>query len=411
MKILHSQDRPHVHCHFFVLEQHTHTLITSYFLSTGEEAYYIYTMTITADPEIVVGSIGDNDDDGTPSAPTASVIVGEQQTTLPLASAVIATPINTTTTTTATSDLLPNQATIQLTSGNGTIERSTNPDGSLAVKVITTTRQQTGYNEITTEYFHIPSNMANTVLMTLAAGVPPSSLYRTNMNTRTETISTPITATAIAPPSTATATTTQASPHTYPTATTVRPNPHANWNNSVEEERKQAAQFCTVFAVIAVIIIAVVFAVTQSDDHSSPTPSWSSNNDDYYPSPYTPSYPSFPSPSTPTGPCPPYVRPSSAPFYNCDPKPAERPCEDWENDDPPYWNCIPLDPTMSPQPTISTSPSYNPTVSHRPTISSRPTINVSKIPTYNPTVSQMKIHSITIDNSDLSKKEKEKERR
>jgi len=95
-------------------------------------------MTITNDdPEIVVGDIGG--DDGAPSAPTqASVIVGEQQTTLPLASAVIATPINTTTT--ATSELLPNQETIQLTSGNGTIHRSTNPDGSLAVKVITTTR-------------------------------------------------------------------------------------------------------------------------------------------------------------------------------------------------------------------------------------------------------------------------------
>jgi len=105
-------------------------------------------MTITNDdPEIVVGDI--RGDDGAPSAPTqASVIVGEQQTTLPLASAVIATPINATTTTT-TSELLPNQATIQLASGNGTIERSTNPDGSLAVKVITTTRQQqTGYNEI-----------------------------------------------------------------------------------------------------------------------------------------------------------------------------------------------------------------------------------------------------------------------
>ena len=60
-------------------------------------------MTITNDdPEIVVGDIGGGDD-GAPSAPTqASVIVGEQQTTLPLASAVIATPINNTTATTAT---------------------------------------------------------------------------------------------------------------------------------------------------------------------------------------------------------------------------------------------------------------------------------------------------------------------
>ena len=275
-------------------------------------------MTITNDdPEIVVGDIGGGDD-GAPSAPSASVIDVGEQNNLPLASAVIATPINTIATTATTSELLPNQATIQLASGNGSIERSTNPDGSLAVKVITTTRQQqTGYNEITTEYFHIPSNMANTVLLTLAAGVPPSSLYRTNMNTRTETISTPINTTAIALPTTpAATTTTQASPNNYPTATTTRPNPNSDWNTSVEEQRKQAGQICTVLAVIAVIIIGVVYAVTQDNDHSSPTPSWSSNNDDYYPSPYTPSYPSFPSPLYPTRnePCKPHISPSMAPI-------------------------------------------------------------------------------------------------
>ena len=270
-------------------------------------------MTITNDdPEIVVGDIGG--DDGTPSAPTqASVIVGEQNNTLPLASAVIATPVNNTTATATTSELLPNQETIQLASGNGTIHRSTNPDGSLAVKVITTTRQhQTGYNEITTEYFHVPSNMANTVLLTLAGGVPPSSLYRTNMNTRTETISTPINTTAIAPPTPtpAATTTTQASPNNYPTATTARPNPNTDWNNSVEEQRKQTKALCTGAAVIGAIALAIVVAVTQNNDHhSSPTPSWSSNNDDYYPSPYTPTYPSYPSPLYPTRnePCKPHI--------------------------------------------------------------------------------------------------------
>ena len=68
--------------------------------------------------------------------------------------------------------------------------------------------------------------------------------------------------------------------------------------------------------------------------------------------------------------------------------------------------CIPLDPTMSPQPTISTSPTFNPTVSHRPTVSSRPTIDWSN---FFPPTDRMKIHSPTIDNSDLLKKKKDEE--
>jgi len=254
--------------------------------------------------------------------------------------------------------------------------------------------------------------MANTVLLTLAGGVPPSSLYRTNMNTRTETISTPINTTAIAPTTPAATATTQSSPNNYPTATTVRPNPHANWNNSVEEQRKQTKALCTGAAVIGAIALAIVVAVTQNNDHSSPTPSWSSNNDDYYSSPYTPSYPSFPSPSTPTGPCPSNVLPSMAPFYNCDPKPA-RPCNDeWESGHANIYNCIPTSPTRSPQPTISTSPTYNPTVSHRPTISSRPTSwawSQHSPDMWPPTDDRMKIHSPTIDNSDRLKKEKKQE--
>ena len=126
------------------------------------------TVTFDDDPEIVVGG----DDFPDPSAPPVAVAV--------------ATPIgnNNNNTTTTSSQ----QATIPLSTGNGTIERSINQDGSLSVKVVTTTiTQNDEYREIKTEYFHIPSNMANTVMLSLDAGSPPSSLYRTNMQLRTET--------------------------------------------------------------------------------------------------------------------------------------------------------------------------------------------------------------------------------
>ena len=65
----------------------------------------------------------------------------------------------------------------------GNIKRTTNStDGSLSVKVTSTTYQPNGYREMTTEYFHIPSHMAATVSMAMdAVGEPPSSVYRTNI--------------------------------------------------------------------------------------------------------------------------------------------------------------------------------------------------------------------------------------
>ena len=126
-------------------------------------------MTVTFDdPEIVVGG----DDLPDPSAPPVAVAV--------------ATPIgnnNNNTTTTTSSQ----QATIPLSTGDGTIERSINQDGSLSVKVTTTITQNDEYREIKTEYFNIPSNMANTVMLSLDAGCPPRVACITNMQQRTET--------------------------------------------------------------------------------------------------------------------------------------------------------------------------------------------------------------------------------
>ena len=126
------------------------------------------TITYDDDPEIALGGQGggDDDDDGAPSAPTAMAI---------------AMPISATESAAAASVQQPSQATVPLSTGDGTIEYATNTsDGSLAVKSVTTT-QPNGYRNIETEYFHIPNHMANTVLMSLGAGNKPSSLYRTNM--------------------------------------------------------------------------------------------------------------------------------------------------------------------------------------------------------------------------------------
>eukprot|EP00986_Skeletonema_menzelii_P020432 scaffold31166_cov188-Skeletonema_menzelii.AAC.2 len=65
---------------------------------------------------------------------------------------------------------------------NKNIERTTNADGSLVVKVTTTSRQPNGYRDVTIEYFYVPASMAGTVIMSMdATGEPPSSLYLTKM--------------------------------------------------------------------------------------------------------------------------------------------------------------------------------------------------------------------------------------
>ena len=213
------------------------------------------TVTFDDDPEIVVGG----DDLPHPSAPPVAVAV--------------ATPIggnNNNTTTTTSSQ----QATIPLSTGDGTIERSINQDGSLSVKVTTTITQNDGYREIKTEYFHIPSNMANTVMLSLDAGCPPSTLYRTNMQQRTETTvsnATPIPAARAevinnnSNPTTATTANTGASSPAYTPRTGV------GWG--VYRNGCGASQVVGAIVTIAVmIILLIVVALNQNKEDSTPNP-------------------------------------------------------------------------------------------------------------------------------------------
>ncbi|EJK65036.1 hypothetical protein THAOC_14166, partial [Thalassiosira oceanica] len=65
--------------------------------------------------------------------------------------------------------------------GNRKIEKSTNPDGSLAVKVTAAKTLPNGSREITIEYFQIPAHMASSASAGIDAGEPPSGLYLTKM--------------------------------------------------------------------------------------------------------------------------------------------------------------------------------------------------------------------------------------
>ena len=168
---------------------------------------------------------------------------------------------------------------IQLASGNGTLERSFNPDGSLAVKVITTTARHDQSKEITTEYFHIPSNMASKVMKTLDAGSPPRSVYRTNMNTRIEEAAA---GSSDTPPINTQATPTPTPPAT-PTATTTTNNtgirsPQSRQPSTPQEaeaaKEKKDCVTCSVTIAVAIIVGLIVYAVEQS---KSPDTSLSSN--------------------------------------------------------------------------------------------------------------------------------------
>ena len=261
------------------------------------------TVTFDDDPEIVVGG----DDLPDPSAPPVAVAV--------------ATPIggnNNNTTTTTSSQ----QATIPLSTGDGTIERSINQDGSLSVKVTTTITQNDGHREIKTEYFHIPSSMANTVMLSLDAGCPPSSLYRTNMQQRTETTvsnATPIPARAEvinnnSNPTTATTTNTGASSPAYTPRTGV------GWG--VYRNGCGASQVAgVILSIVVMIILLIVVALNRNKEDSTPnpTPYYPSYPTPYYPSPYSPSSSKVPycGPWVPTPmcgkPCAPDMSPDIAP--------------------------------------------------------------------------------------------------
>ena len=95
-------------------------------------------MTITNDdPEITFSGM---DNDPLPSAPpvTASMIDNNLPTATAIGSPIVSSPTPTPTTT-----------------SGGNIERIFNDDGSLSIKITTTTPQPNGYREVQIEYFLI----------------------------------------------------------------------------------------------------------------------------------------------------------------------------------------------------------------------------------------------------------------
>ena len=303
------------------------------------------TITYNDDPEIALGGQGgdEDDDDGAPSAPTAMAI---------------AMPISATESASASVQQPSHATTVPLSTGDGTIEYSTNTsDGSLAVKSVTTTCQPNGYRNVETEYFHIPNHMADTVLMSLGAGNKPSSLYRTNMqqqilppptppSSAQGTSPTPATAIAIPPSGTQghvsnrpNNTVPSSNNDDQPTSTLT-----GNAGGGMEDVNNNAAK--TVLGISFIVIAVIMISVgAESPSYSSPSyPSWTT------PAPYpTYSYPSYPSPS-------PHSYPST-PSWNKD-------CPPWMSSDSPYapiYNCktTSTSPTITPNPTKSPTPTYS----------------------------------------------------
>jgi len=218
-------------------------------------------MTITDDPEIVLGGIDDSAP--APSAPPTSI-------TSPLLPTAVATPV-------------PAVAATATSSG-GDIERTTNTDGSLSIKIITKTPQPNGYREIKIEYFTVPAGMASAVSISLDNGEPPSSLYMTKME---QQILPPDTESVISvPPAAPINTPAYPTPGAAAAGTAGTPN-----TNYEQESNNRTSQVCAGVCCVVVIvaIIGPVFRASRSASHSA-----------NYPSPYSPSYPSYSPPYSPS---------------------------------------------------------------------------------------------------------------
>jgi hypothetical protein len=62
------------------------------------------------------------------------------------------------------------------------IERTTNSDGSLCVKVTRITTQDDGYHNVRIEHYKIPTSVANSAMQSMdITGMAPSSLYMTKI--------------------------------------------------------------------------------------------------------------------------------------------------------------------------------------------------------------------------------------
>ena len=126
------------------------------------------TVTFEDDPEISVVEEGGGDlnlpSPSAPDAVTASIIPENRPSldNLPTATAEVATAMIPNT----EAARVPSFVTRPLADGRtGNIERTTQLDGSLSVKVTTITHQPNGYRDMTMEYFHIPSDMSEVQLV------------------------------------------------------------------------------------------------------------------------------------------------------------------------------------------------------------------------------------------------------
>ncbi|KAL9187131.1 hypothetical protein ACHAXT_010851 [Thalassiosira profunda] len=289
-------------------------------------------MTVPAndDPEIVVEGT-----DPAPSAPPAAI-----SSTLPT---VIATPVTSASTPAATA---PPLAAATTTNAGGNVERTTNADGSLTVRITTTRTQPNGYREVTTEHFHIPAGVVSTVALSLDQGDPPSSLYMTRMEQQT------------LPPGTGEVTT---RPPAYPTpgfennTQTQQHQPDApasqeSNDDSAANRNRRHALGGVLTGIVAVFIIAL--GISGSSDNNN-SPSWS---------PPSPSYTPWPSPSSPSWPSHPWSSPSH-PIWHDSPTASPYPTSatPWPVPTWPSWPSPHLHPWSStPYPTRSTSPTASP---------------------------------------------------
>ena len=275
-------------------------------------------MTVTEEPEIVLGV-----DDASPSAPP-----------LPTAAAVaLPTAIPTTTNT------------------GGEIERFFFADGSLSVKITTTTIQPNGFRDVRIESFHIPTDMASAVGMSLDHGDPPSQLYLTKFEQQTlppgtgAVISSPVSAVAAS---------------TNPTQSSGNvPNEHQHLTNATVQQEDissrssggcmRACGICCGIACFIIILLSIIGAVSTSShsSNSGSSPSWHYPPSPSWPTPsphwYSPSYPTrhhpiYPTPSRPTT--------SSSPTY-------------WYQNTH-HWTFSTSPPTISHQPTTTPLPTYPP---------------------------------------------------
>lgn len=207
------------------------------------------------------------------------IVVGAYPSAPPIATAVPATAT----------------ATATFNDPNKNIERTTNADGSLAVKVTTTSRQPNGYRDVTIEYFYVPATMAGTVIMSMdSTGEPPSSLYLTKMEQQVLPPGTgEVVSHAPSAPFTAGATAANAGGGGYPAP---QPQPYIHQNTAVvggSSCGRGTAIGIGVFAIIVIIIAAIAGAANSHNNNPHwPTPApWHSPPSPWNPTPWTPPTP------------------------------------------------------------------------------------------------------------------------